>query len=447
MGVQFLDSPEPEPQDEDCLYLNVWTPGLDNDRRPVMVWIHGGGFTAGSGSSLAYNGRTLSTRGNAVVVSINYRLGALGFLNLSEVTRGKIPATGNEGLLDQAFALEWVHNNIAAFGGNPDNVTIFGESAGGMSVGSLLALPKARGLFHKAIPQSGAAHTANSMERAIKVTNMFLDILGINSSDINGLRSLTVERLMAAQMELATKARDPKSGLGGLALQPVVDGKVLPQLPINAIANGAADNIPILVGTNLDETKLFTAMLMVTGELDEAGLLALYQRVIPTVDAASLIETYRKARDKRGMPTTPAELFMAIETDKAFRMPAVRLAERHSRRHQPTYAYLFTWKSPAMGGSLGACHALEMGFLFGTLVKEFNGSGPEAEALARNIQDAWLAFARTGDPSCQSLGKWPQYGERRETMLLGRECTVVAAPYDEERRAWESIPDTVLGVL
>jgi para-nitrobenzyl esterase len=447
MEIQVIAPPEAEPQDEDCLYLNVWTSGLDNARRPVMVWIHGGGFTTGSGSSLAYNGRTLATRGNVVIVTINYRLGALGFLNLKEVTGGKIPATGNEGLLDQAFALKWVHDNISAFGGDPENVTIFGESAGGMSVGTLLAMPAARGLFHRAICQSGAAHTATPMERAIKVTNMFLDILGMKSSDTEGLRSLTIERLLAAHKELATRALDWKSGLGGLPLQPVVDGKVLPELPISAIANGSADNIPILVGTTLEEAKLFNIMDKNISKMDEARLLRRCQRLIPTGDVPGLIEAYRRARDKRGQSTTPAELFVAIQTDTGFRMPAIRLAESHSRRHQLTYVYLFTWKSPALGGSLGACHALELGFVFGTYEPNFSGSGPEADVLARNIQDAWLAFARTGDPSCQSLGKWPQYGDRRETMLLGRECTVVAAPYDEERRAWEAIPDAAIGTV
>jgi para-nitrobenzyl esterase len=445
--IQIIAPPEPEPQDEDCLYLNIWTPGLDDARRPVMVWIHGGAFTTGSGSSLVYNGRTLSTRGSTVIVTINYRLGALGFLNLNEVTRGKIPATGNEGLLDQAFALAWVRDNIATFGGDPDNVTIFGESAGGMSVGTLLAMSAARGLFHRAICQSGAAHSVNSMERAVRITKALLDILGISPGDTDGLRSLTVKRLMDAQKELAAKALDWKSGLGGLPLQPVMDGKVLPQLPISAIASGSADNIPLLVGTTLEEARLFNVMDQNISKMDEARLLRRCQRLIPTVDAAGLIETYRKARDKHGMSTTPAELLMAIQTDKAFRIPAVRLAESHSRRHQPTYAYLFTWKSPALGGILGACHAIDIGFVFGTYEARFSGSGPEADALAGKTQDAWLAFARTGNPSCQSLGKWPAYGDRRETMLLGREFTVVAAPYDEERRAWESIPDTALGVL
>jgi para-nitrobenzyl esterase len=448
MGLSLLDSPVPEPQDEDCLYLNVWTPGLDDAHRPVMVWIHGGGFTSGSGSSLMYNGRTLSSRGDTVIVTINYRLNVLGFLNLNEVTGGRIPATGNEGLLDQAFALQWVHDNIANFGGDPDNVTIFGESAGGFSVGSLLALPKARGLFHKAILQSGAAHTAHTtVESAKHVASTFLELLSISPNDIDDLRSLTVEQLLEGQKELVAKASDPNSDIGSLSLRPVVCDEVLPQLPIDAVAGGSADNIPIMVGTNLDEAKLFNTMNEGLSEMDEARLLRRSQRLIPTGDVSSLIENYRKAREERGMPTTPAELFMALQTDKAFRMPAVRLAESHSRRNQPTYMYLFTWASPLRGGVLGACHALELGFVFGMLDENFSGSGPEAQALARYIQDAWLAFARTGSPSCEDLGEWPVYGENRETMLIDKECTVVAAPYDEERRAWESFPDSALGTL
>jgi para-nitrobenzyl esterase len=447
MEVQIIAPPEPEPQDEDCLYLNIWTPGLDDARRPVMVWIHGGAFVNGSGSSLMYNGRTLSTRGNTVIVTINYRLGTLGFLNLNEVTGGRIPATGNEGLLDQVFALAWVHDNIAAFGGDQNNVTIFGESAGGMSVGALLAMPKARGLFHKAIPQSGAAHSVSSMERAVRVTKALLDILGMSPNDTDGLRSLTVKRLLDVHKELAARALDWRSGLGGLPLQPVVDGKVLPHLPISAIANGSADNIPILVGTTLEEARLFNIMDPNISKMDEARLLRRCQRLVPTVDAASLVETYRKARDKRAMSTTPAELLMAMQTDKAFRIPAVRLAESHSRRRQPTYAYLFTWKSPAMGGTLGACHAIDLGFVFGTYEARFSGTGPAADALAGKTQDAWLAFARTGNPSTKSLGKWPQYGTNHETMFLGAECHVVKDPFAEENRAWEPVPDAVLGVF
>jgi para-nitrobenzyl esterase len=381
----FMSQRQPQPMGEDCLYLNIWTPGLDDARRPVMVWIHGGGFATDSGSSLAYNGRTLSTRGNAVIVTINYRLGLLGFLNMNEITRGRIPATGNEGLLDQIMALTWVRDNIKTFGGDPDNVTIFGESAGGMSVCTLMAMPKARGLFHKVIPQSGAAYTATSIEKAAKVAQVFLDVVYINAGDIDRLRSITVEQLLNAYKELSAKALDPKSGIGELPCQPVIDGKVLPQLPINAIANGAADNIPILIGTTLEEMKLMAASDQSIYKLDEAGLLNRLQRLIPTGNALGLIEAYRKARDKRGQSTTPAELFMAIQTDKSFRMPAIRLAESHSRRHQPVYVYLFTWTSPMVGGIQAAYHGSELGFVFGTNDPNSSGTGPETDGLAISL--------------------------------------------------------------
>ena len=444
--IRIIEPREPEPQNEDCLYLNIWTPGVDDKRRPVLFWIHGGGFTIGSGSSPVYSGRTLSQQGNTVVVTINYRLGLLGFVNLNEVTKGKIPATGNEGLLDQIAALKWVRDNIVAFGGDPDNVTIFGESAGGMSVGCLLAAPQARSLFHKAIPQSGAASTAQPLDVAVQVAEQFLDIVGLNASDVNALRSLTVEKLLTAQQDLA--ARMLRSNLRtGMSLQPVIDGKTLPSVPLDAIKGGSAKEIPILVGSTLDEWKLLATADQNLPRLDEAHLVRRFQRLIPAEYVENLIETYRQARDKRGAPTTPPELFMAIQTDRVFRIPAIRLAEAQQQHNQPAYNYLFTWRSPLFGGALGACHALELGFLFGTYEENFSGKGPAADALAKNIQDAWLAFAHNGDPSCESLGKWPPYGERRETMILGEECHVEEAPYDEERRAWEVIPSAASGLL
>ena len=445
MGIQFLEPPEKLPQSEDCLYLNIWTPGLDGAKRPVIVWIHGGGFTIGAGSEVIYNGRTLSTRGDVVVVTINYRLGALGFLNLNEVTKGKIPATGNEGLLDQVLALEWVRDNISRFGGNPDNVTIFGESAGAMSVGMLLAMPRARGLFHRAILQSGAAHHVNSLEQAEKAAAIFLDILDIKPTDVNKLRSLTKQQILNAQAELMARARDPNLAIGDLPLRPVVDGNVIPKLPIRAIAGGSADNVPVLIGTNRDEWKLFNILDKNLPNLDEARLLRRFQRLIPGGDVIALVEAYRQARSQRNLPVTPAELFTAIQSDRIFRLPAIRLAEAHYRRQQPTYMYLFDWVSPVMNGILGSCHGLDLWFVFGTLDDNFTGSGGEALTLSRKIQDAWTGFARHGHTSCEIIGEWKLYGERRETMVLGKQCMMVEAPYDEERRAWEPFADSVLG--
>jgi para-nitrobenzyl esterase len=435
---------EREPQSEDCLYLNVWTPGLDNAHRPVLFWIHGGGFTGGSGSSAAYKGSRLSARGDVVVVTTNYRLGALGFLNLNEVTAGRIPATGNEGLLDQAAALEWVHNNIASFGGDPGNVTIFGESAGGMSVGCQLALPRSKGLFRRAILQSGAANSTRTPQKAALVAEQLLDILNIKPTDIDTLFSLSVARLLAAQQELGPRLR--KMGqLPDLALQPVIDGTVLPMFPIDAVRKGAAKTTPIIVGTNLDEWKIMNSRNPEIQKLDEASLLQRIRWILPSQNGSALADTYRKALARRGVLNQPCDIYTAIETDQKFRIPAIRLAEAQQSQGQSAYNYLFTWTSPVPGGALAAYHALELGFLFGNYGEGYGSSGPKADAVSRNIQDAWLAFARNDDPSCESIGKWPSYGERRSTMMIKDECHVEEAPYDEERRIWEHTPDEELG--
>lgn len=432
-----------EPQSEDCLVLNVWTPGsgADGGRRPVLVWIHGGAFVIGSGAQAIYDGSALASRGDVVVVTLNYRLGALGFLNLKEITGGRIPATGNEGLLDQVAALEWVRDNIENFGGDPDNVTIFGESAGGMSVGSLLSMPSAQGLFHKAIPQSGACQTAHTLDRAVRVTERTLAALDVEPGDADALRAVSPQQLLKVQETLATiAASDPE--IGGMPYQPVVDGDVQPDLPIERVRAGSAAGVAVLVGSTLEEWKLFGSLDPEIATLDDDGLLTRISANVERPQAQRLIETYRKAREARGLPVTPAELFLAIETDRVFRMPALQLAAAQ-REHDPrVYNYLFTWKSPVLGGLLGACHALELGFVFGTIesanASDFSGSGPAADALATTIQDAWIAFARSGDPSGGTLGPWTPYGAARETMILGEESGMESAPNDEERTAWEA---------
>lgn len=445
MFVAAADQPlEQEPQSEDCLYLNVWTPGLDGARRPVMVWIHGGGFTGGSGSSGAYKGSRLAARGDVVVVTTNYRLGALGFLNLDQVTNGRIPATGNEGLLDQTDALEWVQRNIAAFGGDPGQVTIFGESAGGMSVGCQLALPRAKGLFHRAILQSGATSSARKPAGAAQAAKQLLAILNVKPADIDALYALPVARLLAAQQELVPRMR--KLGRAAeLALRPVIDGDVMPMLPLDAVRKGAASPVPIIVGTNLDEWRVVNARNPEVQGLDENGLLQRIRQILPSRNPDTMVDTYRRSLALRGMPTRPSDIYSAVETDQKFRIPAVRLAEAQQSQGQSAYSYLFTWVSPAFGGALGAHHALELGFLFGNYGPGYGGAGPAADALSRSIQDAWLAFARNGDPSCETIGKWPAYGNRRTTMMIGDGCHTREAPYDEERRIWDSVPDAELG--
>jgi para-nitrobenzyl esterase len=436
-------------QSEDCLYLNVWTPSADKKRRPVMVWIHGGAFSIGSGSQAIYDGSVLARRGDVVVVTVNYRLGPLGFLRLADVSGGKIPASGNEGILDQVAALEWVRDNIAEFGGDPANVTIFGESAGGMSVGTLLGMPAARGLFHKAIPQSGACHTGAPIERANRTAERILSKLGVSPSNAEAVRALSPGQLLKGTLMPDGKTPDPEFGM---AYQPVVDGTTMPKTAIDLVAQGSADGVTVMVGSTLEEWKLFAIMDPSLPTLDRKGLAARIGRRISADAADALIDSYEKSRAARGESTAVRELFSAIETDRIFRMPGVRLAETQSQRDKRVYSYLFEWRSPAMGGALGSCHALELGFVFGTNhlpgMAPFAGSGPAAEKLAAQMQDAWLAFARSGDPSCDSAGAWAGYSkDRRATMIFGEKTGAQDAPRDGERRAWEGIPEKILGSL
>ncbi len=433
---------------EDCLYLNIWAPGTHGAPLPVMVWIHGGGFTFGAGSQDIYDSATLAERGNVVVVTVNYRLGALGFLRLVDITNGRIASTGNEGILDQIAALEWVRDNIAEFGGDPTNVTIFGESAGGMSVGTLLASPLARGLFHKAIPQSGSCNTNGTIQKANRTAEFVLKTLGASPTNPDALRALAPEALIKGTM-LPNGMPNPELGM---AYQPVIDGLVLPKAAINLVAEGSADGVAVMAGATLEEWKLFTLLDSGLQKLDRKGLGARLGKRLQPEAADSVIDTYESARASRGESTAITELFAAIETDRVFRVPGVRLSEVHQRRERRSYNYLFTWKSPAMGGVLGACHALELGFVFGTHripgMVPFCGAGPDADRLATEMQDAWLAFAKNGDPSCESIGEWPGYNEAsRATMIFGEKSGAQDAPLDAERGAWDSLPNHVIGSL
>lgn len=431
---------EAEPQDEDCLFLNIWTPGLDDAHRPVIVWIHGGAFIIGSGSELAVRGGKLAARGDIVLVSINYRLGAVGFINLKEITGGKIPATGNEGLLDQVAALEWVHDNITAFGGDPDNITIFGFSAGGMSIGSLMAMPLARGRFQKAIMESGAANTVSSLNEAVNISGQYLEILGLNGGDVGAFQALTVKQLLSAQQELGGRLFMTEHRL--TPFQPVVDGEVIPELPIKAIQHGSAKEIIVLAGTALEEWRLMGMGEPSLRNLDENGLVSRLSGMMPNEYVPGLIGAYRDALKKRGNALIPADILAAINTDIMFRMPILKLVEAQRDNRQLAYNFLFVWKSPVMGGALGACHGMAFRFVFGSYDDSLCGSGPEADTLSRCMQDAWLSFARTGDPSCESIGKWPVYGKERMTMMLDKECHLEAAPYEDERRAWDAVDIT-----
>jgi len=420
------------PESEDCLYLNVYTPGADQAQRPVLFWIHGGGFSHGSGTQPSYDGGPLAERGDVVVVSINYRLGALGYLFLGRHGGDAWGAAANAGQLDQIAALGWVCDNIAAFGGDPAQVTIFGESAGAAAVCTLLGMPAARGLFAKAIAQSGTANRLRDADTQAVVTTQYLRRLGIEDADPKRLRDAKVEQLLRAQ-----GPRGP--------LSPLVDGASLPVRPLAAVRDGQTRQIPLLVGTNRDEQKLYASVPRT--KIDDDQITALVAEQIPrgaSERADEVVRVYRKSRELRNLPSQNHDILDAVQTASRFRIPATRLCEAQVVHQSQTYLYQFDWESPARRGELGACHGLEVPFVWGTVGKNgnprFTGVGPEAEVLSEQMMDAWIAFAKTGDPSHPGIGSWPAYtADTRHTMVFGRDCGAQAAPFEEERALWESL--------
>jgi para-nitrobenzyl esterase len=434
-------SPPPEGQSEDCLRLDVWTPRADGRRRPVLVWLHGGAFVLGTGASRLYAGARLAREGDLVVVAPNYRLGALGFLNLRALRPGDPELPANLGLLDQIAALRWVRQNIEAFGGDPERVTVFGESAGAMSVATLLGAPRARDLFRGAICQSGAAHHVASGEQAARVARRFLEALGLGEPDLGALRARPVGEILAAQQATTLALRLP---LGQLTWQPSLDGDLLPRPPLEAIAEAAAPAPPLLVGTNLDEWKLFMLADLRGRRLDEAGLRARLERTFAAnggepAHARVAFEVYR-APDPLRPGAAPWERWAAFQGDRVFHVPAARLAEARAAGGR-TWAYLFTWAPPLLRRRVGSCHGLEIPFVFGSLHEPWLRAlfgGPLAPALSRRMQRAWIEFARSGRPADDALPDWPAWEPaRRATRLFGRRDAVLEAPLAATLAFWD----------
>src|SRR6266566_410911 len=421
--------PEPAIAGEDCLNLNIWTPDPGKAGLPVMVWIHGGAFSNGSGAIPQYDGSRFA-RDGVVCVTINYRLGADGFLYLSD----GIP---NLGLLDQVAALAWVQENISAFGGDPNNVTIFGESAGGMSASTLLSMPRAKGLFRRVIAQSGAGHHVISPATAKRVGQYLAEKLGVEPTR-ETIAAVPIDRLLQAQVELSAdvfELPDPERwgevAANLMPFEPVIDGDVLPARPIDSIVAGAGAGVDIMVGTNTDEQRLFMVPNGVINFIKMdilAGTVAAYG--LPVAEA---LATYRATRSD----ASPGDLLAAIVTDWFYRIPAIRLAEAHTKGNGATYMYEFAWRSPGFDGQLGACHALEIPFVFDTLDKEgyeaFMGDGAPQQ-LADAMHAAWVAFATSGDPG------WPQFDlNRRATMRFDTKQELVEDPRSAERLLWEGL--------
>jgi para-nitrobenzyl esterase len=425
LGLFFLD--RADGISEDCLRLNLWTPGLDDRKRPVLVWIHGGRFLHGSASEQISDGGHLAVRGDVVVVALQYRLGPLGFLHL-----GHEGGCSNLGLRDQIAALDWVRREIGAFGGDPDNVTLFGQSAGAISAGVLMAAPQARGLFHRVILQSGPP-VAVDPEAASPVTETFFRAGGLVAES---LHEEPIEKLLATEGAcLASPGIRPLD----LPYMPVVDGDVVPGDPTETIAAGRGTDVPLLIGTTRDEMTAYLLLDPATQALDHAGLQQRCERMLGDAGlAGEAIRLYGERRRARDEPAEPRDLWFAILADRHVRSPSLRLAEAVARRGQAVYCYRFDWVSPFMEGALGACHSIDIPFVFGSLgdphLSLFTGNGAEATALGDFVADAWLAFARGGEPA----SGWPRYEEtRRATMLLGASRSVENDPGAEERRFWD----------
>ena len=391
----------------------------------------------GSGSSPQYNGDAFA-RDDVVLVSVNYRLHAFGFLYLDELFDGAV-GTGNLGIFDQIAALEWVRDNIASFGGNPDNVTIFGQSAGAMSVATLMATPAANGLFRRAIAQSGAAHHNLSREGARRITLRMLDLFGVMPGDWDGLRDVAADRVVEAATKVRTEARRLLGGEGssGMAFMPVVDGTTRTALPWELIRAGSAKDIDLLVGTCVDEMRLFVfgdpsaGQAQLTDNMVERSVAAL------APGAERVLAVYATGRSD----DSPAALLADVAGDHAFTIPAVRLAEVQAEHHGNVYMYRFSWPTPVMGGVLGACHVLDIPFVFETLDRcpELVGRQPPTE-LAAVVHAAWIRFARSGNPNGEDLPDWPPYEwSHRRMMQFDASLTVVEDPGGARRRAWNGL--------
>lgn len=439
-------APEPS-ENEDCLYLNVWTPGIaDGARRPVMVWLHGGGYAIGSGSWAVYDGAKLADRGDVVVVTVNHRLGVLGYLDLEGVAGagGEYASSANSGMLDLVAVLEWVRDNISCFGGDAGNVTIFGESGGGAKVSTLHVMPAARGLFHRAVVQSGPGLRLLTPEQSHESTEGLLSHLGIepNNDVMARLLRLSADELVAAQRELwprpaarsgraaAADGERPLGALGGFA--PILDGVTTTAHPGAALGRGTAADVPLLIGRNKDEGTLFMAadpVLADPDSLDEAGL----SRRLSAFGSRSseLLEAYRGIYPN----ATRLDLLIALRSDSFMGLGTALLAEQKVRgTSTPTYMYRFEWGA----GMLRSAHGFEIAFVFDNADEPVMRPGPRRAVLAERMSEAWIAFARHGDPNHDKLSYWPAYeSDDKATMIFDQgDCHAERDPFEQVHHLW-----------
>lgn len=412
-------------EDEDCLVLNVFTPSVTGGKRPVMVWLHGGGFSSGSGSSAINDGTSLAHTSDVVVVTINHRLNVLGSTYLGEAAGPEFGLSGSAGILDIVAALEWVRDNITRFGGDPNLVTIFGQSGGGRKVATLMSMPSAKGLFHRAIIESGAVLRLTTQEDAIHATAMLLAELGLKPNQARELQNVPITRLLAANAAVQRKItlREP----GMTANSPMVDGKAIPNHPWDPAAPALSANIPLLIGWARTEETLYDRPTEEKLALDEVGL---KKRAAERLggDPDRVVVAFRKAHPQ----ATPWDLWILIATDHPRGTYTRELAKRKAvQGSSPAYVYRFDWETPEGGGHMRSPHTVEIPFVFnnikiaGPLISKM----PEAYALAERVSAAWVAFARTGNPNTSRLPKWPAYSANaRDTLLFNNVSRVEADP-------------------
>jgi para-nitrobenzyl esterase len=420
-----------EPMGEDCLSINIFSSGLGNGNRPVMVWLHGGGFAGGSGNWLLYDGTNLARKEDVVVVSVNHRLNLFGFLHLADLGGEQWAHSSNVGMQDVVAVLGWIKDNIAAFGGNPSNVTIFGQSGGGGKVTTAMAMPSARGLFHRAIAQSGSALRGATRDTATKAAEQFLSKLGLKANQLDQLQKMSFNQLQDAFY------RQP--AIAGLASGPVVDGTSLPRDQWTPDAPEFSATVPLMQGSV--ETEDAWSDPPPPLEMPEAEMLTRVKRIARDNEAKAkeLVALYRRTHP--GISNT--DVWLIMNADNTRRANAQTLAELKSAQGKAAdYLYYFNWRSPVHKGQMKAYHTLDIPFAFYNIdiAASMTGSGQERYALAHKMSAAWAAFARTGNPNHPDLPQWPAFNTTdRPTMILGNECKVVNDPNREERLALKAV--------
>jgi para-nitrobenzyl esterase len=419
-----------EPAGEDCLVLNVWTSGLgDGGKRPVMVWLHGGGYTNASAGFAIYDGTNLARKHNVVVVTVNHRLNVFGFLYLAELGDERYAQSSNVGMLDIVAALEWVRDNIGEFGGDAGNVTIFGQSGGGGKASTLMAMPSAKGLFHRAVVESASAIKGVPRGEATSSAGEYMAKLGLKENQVSELAKFPADRLVAA-MGTGGVAGNP-----ALRLAPVVDGRTLPTDPFDPVAPEMSSSIPLMIGSVETEVTFFPNQQL--DPIDDADLHARVKQAAHADDSEAdrLIAAYRHGRPN----ISNIDLYLILASDVFFRRGVLTEAERKAAAAKaPAYMYYFTWRSPVREGKLKTFHTLEIPFVFDNVDvgRVMTGSGEDRYALEDRMSAAWVAFARTGNPNHKGLPNWPAFREpERATMIFNNECKVVNDPNGEERLA------------